>query len=226
MLLFAYTPREPSIGTENMLRCAYRAGLREKMLLDNSGGSWKVDGGPEGEVSFGDAARPAAGFRQNEQQWQAGDPGNAGPDTPVDEDNGRCGNIPCHRVDDASSKNVSRQVSSSSGRCRPVLLAFRFSLGSSQRGILSTGQVDKYAHAGQACYSESAWLAEWESVFPGLSKRNNQSNVAHEGPNSARRRQQHLDARSSDGDGGAVGIDISNQTITSEYLWGSIGGDE
>lgn len=204
-----------------MLRCAFRAGLREKMLLDNSGGSWKMGDGTEGEVWFGPGSRPAAHFHPNEQQRQAGSPGNLDPVTPIDEDNGRRGNIACHR----SAKNVSERADSTSGRGRPLLLAFGFSPGSSQRDIMSTGKVDKDAHPSQACCSESAWLAEWESVFPGLRKRRKQSNVAHETLTSggAGHRQQHLDALSSDGDGGTVSMDMSSETVTAEYLWGSIG---
>jgi len=37
--------------------------------------------------------------------------------------------------------------------------------------------------------------------------------------------QQHLDAVSSDGGGGPVSMDISNASITADYLWGSTGGD-
>ena len=54
VLFLAYTPRQPSIGTENMLRCAYRAGLRGEALLKGpGGGGWRMRGGPDRILQVG-----------------------------------------------------------------------------------------------------------------------------------------------------------------------------
>lgn len=45
VFLLAYTPRQPSIVTENMLRCAYRAGLRGNALLKKDSDCWYISGG-------------------------------------------------------------------------------------------------------------------------------------------------------------------------------------
>lgn len=222
MLLFAYTPRQPSVGTENMLRCAYRAGLRKATMLDNIDGSWKMGNGdaspicdinaktlqrhldsPSNNDAKGDVI---SGSANREQQRRAGCPGTLAP-APVTPVGG----------DGASEKSLSRNMKSASGRPRPVLLAFGLSPGSSQRDTLSAESASKDIHPSQACCSESAWLRQWEYVFPGISRWNTGRKMSRGVLATA-----CLDEpdRASHIAGGEGKMDKNNEIITAEYLWG------
>lgn len=208
MLLLAYTPRQPSIGTENMLRCAYRAGLRGEALLNDNGDGWKMGGGPDRTLQ--DAPRTdsscsgVSGYQDNTEKAR----------DPTHDMEAR------HALSHAGAptKVLPRNVVATRKGCRPILLSFRLSPGVMERcATTSTGNnSDDFigckafppssVRAAESL-SESAWLSEWESVFPDLRYRQSAVRDTASGLNKVLARRRGV--RNTDDD-----------EVTDEYLWG------
>lgn len=227
VLLLAYTPRQPSIGTENMLRCAYRAGLRGEALLKDERGGWKMCGGRDktirdvpgvysrpGEVYGGGHDNPekVRNLAHDEDEPQA-----------VDQSSNIIRNatyhcrIPSHAG--ATTKPLPRKAvttTNTSKGCRPVLLSFFLSPGVTQRSTTdSTAGNNSEIFGGSAALpralvslsEESVWVSEWESVFPDLRCRKREvRDVALEPVNA-------LACRPGEGS-------TDDDAVTDEFLWG------
>lgn len=214
VLLMAYTPRQPSIGTENMLRCAYRAGLSGNMLLDDSGDGWNMGSGPDRELqgvprTFSDDSEV---YGRQDDTEQVRDPTH---DIEERQAVNQCRTI--FHIG-APTKFLRRNVVTSSKGCRPVLLYFRLSPGAmGRRNTMSTGTNSDDSRGRKASTpssgrtllspSESAWLSEWESVFPDLRYRKCAIRDMASGPVKVLARRWG---------GGNTGDDA----VTHEYLWG------
>lgn len=211
VLLLAYTPRQPSIGTENMLRCAYRAGLRGKALINSEDGwsfvprtSHHHDCNDADVESTHDRERGRAANQRNRNTTQhrvsfshAGTPPKLAP-----------GNV--------------LQVDTSKG-CAPVLLYLRLSredLGlctmstsSDSNGLSGSKALPPSSARGPVALSESVWLSAWESVFPCLRYR--KCGVGGDGVRDVASGPAKVLACGREG--GGAGDD---DAVTGEYLWG------
>ena len=216
VLLLAYTPRQPSIGTENMLRSAYRAGFRGKALVHNKRDGWKMGGVADSELSASqdniERSRDPTHKREGRQtvdqhqhrstnQQYGGSLSHAGPPTM----------LPPQKIETPSKER------------RPVLLSFWLPPDATRRRLLTAstdvgngdgvrGSEAIPSSPGRTPVSlrESVWLSEWESVFHDLRHRN--CGV--------------LDAASEPGNALACrrgGGNVDDDVVTDEYLWGRPG---
>lgn len=170
VLLLAYTPRKPSIGTENMLRCAYRAGFMGEALLHDERGGWNTGSGPDRILEGIPRTNSSHPEEVYECQVNTDKVRNQAINTPQ-----RCGTL--SRAG-APSMILPRNVTTSTG-CRPVLLSFKLSpsVVGRRTTIPTASNEDNFGGSKASPLSsvrtpisllESAWLSEWESVFPGL----------------------------------------------------------
>lgn len=178
-MLLAYTPRSPSLVTENLLRCAYRVGLRGQRLdgdwsFDDSAGSSGIAGGIGGGHDTNDVrCRPGCGPAHRESelfssghivQLKEDEKGNNDDRTAENRSSGpsRHGNDSSPLVGVPGEKRLAAQRTTR-GLCRPVLLEFRFSPDAMPVPVLENGVGDG------PCTPELRWQSEWKQMFPDLS---------------------------------------------------------
>lgn len=180
-MLLAYTPRSPSLVTDNLLRCAYRAGLRGQRLDGewssvDSAGSSGIAGGIGGRhgtndvrcrSGYGPAHRESELFSSEKNVLLKEDgKGNNDDKTAEDRKRGpsRHGNDSSPFVGVPGEKRLADQRTIR-GLCRPVLLEFRFSPDAMPAPVLENG-VDN-----GPCTPKLRWQSEWKQMFPDLSKK-------------------------------------------------------
>lgn len=182
-MLVAYTPRPPSLVTENLLRCAYRVGLRGQRLdgewssVDtacSSGIAGGIIGGRHGANDV--RCRPGCGPAHRESELlsseqivlleEDGGKGNGGDRTEKNRRRGlsRHGKDSSPFFDGVPNEKclADQRTTPKRGPCRPVLLEFRFCPHAIPEPVLENG-------AGvRVCTPELRWQSEWKQMFPEL----------------------------------------------------------
>ncbi|CAN0339454.1 unnamed protein product, partial [Ectocarpus sp. 8 AP-2014] len=236
ILLLTYTPRQPSTCTENMLRCAYRAGLRGTALWNEHGDFWHTGNDPyslPAPGGFGSHNHPLTDPRHGSSAFKGVDscPRKQGscPSSTRTTNGTNAVPDPRHAVKRNTPANPTQ--SESPGPCEdcshpgttpkkpplretrpvpdgstPVLLAFE----------LCPQPTDR--DGSLANTPELTWLSEWKSVFPDLQKRL-ESRPAWRAPGAAWS-QDGVVALTKNG-GRWDDASAEGDEVTAEYLWGS-----
>lgn len=223
MLFLAYTPRQPSIGTENMLRCAYRAGLTGEALLNDDKDGWKMGSVPDrtrqGVPRTRSSHRSEVYVCQDSIE-EPRDPTHEREErqTAVDRHNRSTNNQHCGSLSHADCPKIlpPQKVATT---CRPVLLSFWLPSGVTGRRPTASTVNHNDAFSGSEALlppppggtpvslRESVWLSQWESVFPNLRHRKcGVRDVASESGKALAYRRR--------------GGDTGEDAVSDEYLWG------
>ncbi|CAB1116128.1 unnamed protein product [Ectocarpus sp. CCAP 1310/34] len=245
VLLLTYTPRQPSTCTENMLRCAYRAGLRGTALWNEHGDRWREGNDPRSlpaprgvgshnhpltDPRHGSAALKGVDFCPREQGSCPSstcttngtnavlDPRHA-VKCPLEVDNGKGNNL-AHPTQSGSPRPCEDCSHPGTTPNKPPLRDTRPVPDGCTPILLAFELCPKPTDrdGSLANNPELAWLSEWKFVFPDLQKRL-ECRPAWRAPGAA---------WSQDGAGalknnGGRWDDASAEggEVTAEYLWGS-----